>query len=181
MARGKVGNQAIIVREIGNNQINVTAFAAGASEILNNAARFFNDTPYNLDLVAIKLTSELSLLPLVTDSTEFHDVLSIVEVSRQAIIAQAEGIIANVRARASIFAGTVALGGKAAYSIDSGQMILGNFKDVITTLEVQETLFLHEQLLSMNSITNIAIAEALHHGFATLYFRVRSTGYARLK
>lgn len=162
----------LIVRELSVGINNLVALAPLATEVQDNVARFFNDTPYNLDLVCVRIGSILSAKVNGTFTSDF----SVAELSRQAIAGQQEGIIANCRAAIKI--PTVVTGTGVTNGKDT-ELIFGDFKTPIMTLEVQESIFLHS-VLSNNTIagggTN-AIGDLNHSLGATLYFRVKSTGY----
>lgn len=146
----------LIVRELAGTHTPVAAIAPNTFENSNNVARFFNDTPYNLALVAVRIHSMVSLLNNLVDAAQHVEANGLAELSRQAIIAQQEGIVCNARSRAAINHNTVALGGDASYVLDTGEMLYGDFKTPIMMLEVQETLFLHSSITNVyTSIDNI--------------------------
>lgn len=180
MARTKAND--IIVRELSAGILNLVALAPNATEVQDNVARFFNDTPYDLDLVGIRIGSILGLAKTTTDAASDIDAFAVAEVSRQAIAGQQEGIIGNTRSRAAVFQGLNANGGKASYSVENGQLFIGDMKTPLMTLEVQTNLFLHSVITCMTfNSTTVGIGLLEHLLGATLYFRIRGTGYAKVR
>lgn len=173
----------IIVRELGTGYLNTVALAANATEVKDNLASFFNDTPYDLDLVAIRVASILALKPIPNaDVASYVDCFAVAEVSRQSLAGQQEGILVNVRSRTSYLTGLNANGGKASYNAHNGELVVGDFKTPLMTLEVQSSIFLNAVITnSINSFNTLAIGEANHQLGCTLYFRVRSTGYRAIR
>lgn len=161
----------LIVRELSIGVNNLVALAPNITEVQDNVARFFNDTPYNLDLVAIRIGT---LVVAKTNGT-MSSAFAVVEVSRQAIAGQQEGIIANQRSMVSVPTVSTTL---ATPNFVKGEMLFGDFKTPLTTLEVQETLFMHSVISNFNVAGGtFAIGDINHAMGATLYFRVKSSGY----
>lgn len=163
----------LLTREIFATHTNTTVITVNNSENSNNIARFFNDTPWDLELVGLRVGSVMNRLANLADVARQENVLCIAEVSRQAIIAQAEGVIASARSMWSEWAGTAALGGKANAQAQIAEHYVGDFKTPIMTLEVETNIFLNSQIFNLpDSINSIAIGEANHFAGATLYFRI---------
>lgn len=173
----------IIVRELGTGYLNTVAIAPNATEVKDNLASFFNDTPYDLDLVAIRCASILMGKPIPNaDVASYVDAFGVAEVSRQSIAGQQEGILMNVRSRMSYLTGLNANGGKASYDIETGEHFIGDMKTPLMTLEVQSSIFLNGVITnSINSFNTLAIGDVNHQLGCTLYFRVRSTGYRAIR
>lgn len=162
----------LIVRELSATHTNSAAIPVGNSESSNNIARFFNDTPFDLSLVAIRVASLGNRVANLADVARQENVMFINEISRQAIIAQQEGILGSVRSMWSEWAGTAAAGGKANAQCNIGQLVYGDFKSPMMTLETETNIFMHSQIANLvDSINSIAIGEANHFLGATLYFR----------
>jgi len=166
-------NGELLTREIFATHTNVTAIAVNTAENSNNINRFFNDTPWDLDLVALRIGSLGNRVANLADVARQENILYIAEVSRQAQIAQQEGVIASARSMWNEWAGTAALGGKANAGGSVGEHYVGDFKTTIMTLEIETNIFLHSQIFNLlDSVNTIAIGEANHFLGATLYFKL---------
>jgi len=162
----------LIVRELSADHTLAASLAAGAGENSNNIARFFNDTPFNLHLVAVRIGCLLSIAQTAADVSQNYQILAVAEVSRQAQIAQQEGIIGSTRCRYDQMKMTVALGGNGNGVGTVGEILLGNFSIPMMTLEVQTNIFLHSRIFNLTESTaTLLLNEATNHLGATLYFK----------
>lgn len=162
----------LIVREISVAFVNVGTIAVGAQEDLNNGGRFFNNQPFSLILVAFRLGAILQTVTPFGDAAVQSDLFGVVELSRQALIFQQEGIVGSVRATYNHWTNLVATGARAWGDADKGEILFGNFKDEIMTLEEQNNLFLNLRIANgaESTLTKLA-GEVDLLGGATLYFR----------
>lgn len=165
----------VIVRELSASVANLVAMTPGDSESRNNVARFFNDTPFDLDLVAVRIGAIASILMSSGNVELLAQLFVVAELSRQAEAGQQEGIIANVRGFYTSHKDTVANGGNAV-TANIGELVFGDFKTPLMTLEVQTNLFLHAVLTNIaDSVTTLAIGDAGASIGCTLYFKRRSS------
>jgi hypothetical protein len=166
-------SKELLVRELAAVHTNTTTITVNNSENSNNIDRFFNDTPWDLDLVAVRVASFGWRVTSLADTGRQEVVLFVAEISRQATIAQPEGIIASVRSTHFEWGNTAAAGGKASAYAGVQQMLFGNFNTVIMTLEVETNIFMNSQIGNqLDSINSIAVGEANHQLGATLYFKL---------
>lgn len=165
----------LIVRELSAVVLNVAALVPGVgtgTEVNDNVAKFFNDTPFDLNLVAVRIASVLNFTPIQADTAAAVVGFAVAELSRQSEAGQQEGIICNVRGVAGYWGGTNALGGKAGMINTQGELVFGDFKTPMMVLETQTNLFLHSVMsVLQNSITTVAIGAGVHALGATLYFK----------
>lgn len=163
----------LLVRELSATHTNTTVIGVNTAENNNNIDRFFNDTPWDLDLVAVRVASLGIRVANLADTARQENIMFIAEVSKQATIAQPEGIIASVRSSWVEWGNTAANGGKASVDAHIQQMLFGNFQTVIMTLEIETNIFMNSQIFNLlDSINGIAIGEANHFLGATLYFKL---------
>jgi len=161
----------LIVREIFSTNLNATSVVALASETVNNVARFFNDTAFDLNLVALRVGALLEVDDTAADASSDIFVFLIAEVSRQAQILQQEGILANVRATAGNWGKTAALGGSGGLTHEKGEIVIGNFKDIITVVPDQTSVFLNIQFANGAFGGTMGIGSMEAFTGASLYFR----------
>jgi len=161
----------LIVRELSATHTNTTAIAVNASENSNNIARFFNDTPFDLNLVAVRVASIHNKVVDLADTARQEDSFCVAEVSRQATIGQAEGIIASARSTTFVWGNSNVNGGKASYTQTIGEHYVGDFKTTMIVLETETNIFLNSQIANLlDSLNTIAIGGANHFLGCTLYF-----------
>lgn len=166
----------LIVREIGATPANLATLAPGASEPRDNVARFFNDTPFDLELVAVRIGSIPSLLMIATDTAQHFQLFAVAELSRQAQAGQQEGIICSVRGAITVYKNTVATGANGGASPNIGELVFGDFKTPMMVLETQTNLFLHAVLTNLaGSLTTAGIGAFGASVGATLYFKKKGS------
>lgn len=167
-------SKELIVREIFATHTNTGSIAVNASENSNNINRFFNDTPWDLDLVAVRIASLHNKVIDLADTARQDDTFAVAELSRQAQIAQQEGVIASARSLHFVWGNSAANGGKASAVCQLSEHYVGDFKTPLMTLEVETNIFLHSQISNMlDSLNTIAAGAANHYLGATLYFMIR--------
>lgn len=162
----------LIVREISATMVNLTSIAVGGIEDLNNAGRFFNNQPFSLVLVAFRLGAILQSVTPFGNASVQSDLFGVVELSRQALIFQQEGILGSVRATYNYYRDLIVNGPASGIGANNGEMLYGNFKDEIMTLEEQNNIFLNLRVANgaESTLTKVAGEVDLLAG-ATLYFR----------
>lgn len=171
-------NTELIVRELGTGVVNATTIAPNATEVQDNLASFFNDTPYDLDLVAFRLGVILGYKAPTGDTASEITAFGVAELSRQAIAGQQEGIMGNQRAIVVHASHLNAGGGFGGSMAQKGEMLFGDFKTPLMTLEVQQNLFLHGVITNLiTSSVSLNPGDVNLELGVTLYFKVRRTGY----
>ncbi len=169
-----MSSQEFIVREISIVVSNLANITFGNFEDFNNAGRFFNDTTLTLDLVAFRLGAIMDCFPLITDSAFILKIYGLVELSRQARIAQQEGILGSVRATYANWSKVVANGGAASLNLQPKEMIYGDFKTKLMTLEQQTNVFVNARMISSGHSGDVLTSTLGElQGGATLYFKRR--------
>jgi len=162
----------LVVRELSADHTLSASLAAAAGENSNNIARFFNDTPFDLKLVAVRIGCLLSVAQTAADVNQNYQVLGVAEVSRQAQIGQQEGIIGSTRCRYDQMKMTVAFGGNGNGVGTVGEILLGNFSVELMTLEVQTNIFLHSRIFNLTESTaTLLLNECTNAVGCTLYFK----------
>ena len=166
--------QEFIVREISMVVTNLTTLTFGTFEDFNNAGRFFNDTTITLDLVAFRLASIMNTFPLITDTEVILQIIGLVELSRQARVGQQEGILGSVRGTMTNWAKVAANGGAANQTLTVGELIYGDFKTRLMTLEQQTNIFLNGRIIASGHSGDALVAtNGELQGGATCYFKRR--------
>jgi len=169
-----MSSQEFIVREISMVVSNITTMIPGDAEDFDNAGRFFNDTTITLDLVAFRLGSIINNFPSVADIAANLVVYGVVELSRQAVVFQQEGILGSVRGSAVTFTSLIASGNKGNHNITVGEKVYGDFKTRLMTLEQQTNIFLNGRMInSTQSGDSFVATQGELQGGATCYFRRR--------
>lgn len=162
----------LIVRELGSSTVTAGALAAGVTEIQDNVARFFNDTPFNLNLVAVRIGCITGLTSGTADAGTAQQVFGVTEISRQAQAGQQEGIIGNVRSTTTLLTKLDANGGAGSHVTNQGEILLGDFKTPMMTLEVQTNLFMHVIFTALAvSTTTVTAGQMQIAAGVTLYFK----------
>jgi len=155
-------------------ETNLNTLTLGQFEDFNNAGRFFNDTTLTLDLVAFRLGAIIDAFPFITNVPMILKIYGVVELSRQAQIFQQEGILGSVRATNTQWAKVDANGGMGAQNMTVGEMIYGDFKTKLMTLEQQTNIFLNGRIISSGQsgdVLTTLLGEL--QGGATCYFKRR--------
>jgi len=169
-----MSNGEFIVREIGMTVSNLSTLTFGTFEDFNNSGRFFNDTTLTLDLVAFRLGAIMDVFPKIVDGAVIIKMYGVVELSRQARVFQQEGILGSVRGTYANWGKPVADGGPASLQLNIGELVYGNFKDRLMTLEQQTNIFLNGRMIaSGHSGDAVLPTEAELQGGATCYFKRR--------
>jgi len=169
-----MSSQEFIVREISMVVTNLGTLTFGQFEDFNNAGRFFNDTTLTLDLVAFRLGAIMDTLPIITDTLNILKIYGLVELSRQARVGQQEGILGSVRGTMANYGKTAAFGGTGNQTLTVGELIYGDFKTRLMTLEQQTNIFLNGRIISSGHSGDALLATSGElQGGATCYFKRR--------
>lgn len=166
----------LIVRRLSATFSNAATITVGNDESGNNIARFFNDTPWDLSLVAIKMTVYPSMVGLFTEVNREDQRAVIAELSRQAIFGQQEGILASVTASYVSIAIDYAAGAGLSHNKNSnvGQAVFGDYKTEMMVQETETNLFLNAQIRNLLDSTNsLAPGDANAHCEAIMYYNAK--------
>jgi hypothetical protein len=167
-----MSSQEFIVREISLVETNLNTLTFGQFEDFNNAGRFFNDTTLTLDLVAFRLGAIIDAFPSILNAAVILKIYGVVELSRQAQIFQQEGILGSVRATMANWGKVDANGGLGNQTLTVGEMIYGDFKTKLMTLEQQTNIFLNGRIISSGHSGDALVATLGElQGGATCYFK----------